>query len=64
MMAFTLVVMAISSDITSNLNSLAEIVCGAKERKEVGGFLAEYISFHVEGLREVRSLRVMESVLA
>ena len=48
----------------SNLNSLAEIVCGAKERKEVGGFLAEYISFHVEGLREVRSLRVMESVLA
>ncbi len=48
----------------SDLDSLSEIACGAKERKEVGNFLAEYISFHVEGLREVRSLRVMESVLA
>ena len=48
----------------SNFDSLDEIVCGAKERKEVGGFLAEYFRFHVEGLREVRSLRVMESLLS
>lgn len=47
----------------SSLNSLDKIKYGKTERKEFGGFIQEYLSFHIEGLREVRSLRVMESIL-
>ena len=33
------------------------------ERKEIGEFLKQYYSYHIDGLREIKSLRVMESIL-
>ena len=47
----------------SNLNSLHSIQCNSVERKEFGHFIKEYLRYHVEGLQDVRSLRVMESIL-
>jgi len=47
-----------------SLDNVGDISFGAGERREVGGFLQQYFSFHIEGLSEVRSLRVMESILA
>ena len=47
----------------SNLNSLDSILCNSVERKEFGHFIKEYLRYHVEGLQDVRSLRVMESIL-
>lgn len=47
----------------SNLNSLDSIQCNSVERKEFGHFIKEYLRYHVEGLQDVRSLRVMESIL-
>ena len=47
----------------SNLNSLSSIQCNSMERKEFGHFIKEYLRYHVEGLQDVRSLRVMESIL-
>lgn len=46
------------------LGDALNVQVSAKERKEVGGFLQEYLAFHIEGLRDVRSLRVMEKILA
>ncbi|MFQ6616720.1 MAG: DNA repair protein RecO [Fidelibacterota bacterium] len=34
------------------------------DRGEVGGFLKDYLTYHIEGLREVRSLNVLGKLLA
>ncbi len=33
------------------------------ERKEIGEFLKQYYSYHIDGLREIKSLKVMERIL-
>jgi len=45
------------------IDDISSLKASALERKEVGEFLKQYYSFHIEGLKEIKSLKVMESIL-
>lgn len=49
---------------TGTLEKAAAIVLKRGDRKEVGGFLNDYLRYHIEGLDKVKSLSVMEKVLS
>lgn len=46
------------------LKDAKEMKINSGDRKEVGGFLKDYLTYHIEGVREVRSLRVLERLLS
>ncbi len=46
------------------LEDVVSIVLRKGDRQEIGHFLSEYMKYHMEGLGEVKSLKVMEKVLA
>lgn len=48
----------------SPLGDIGKVRLQKGDRKEVGGFLNDYLRYHVDGVTEIRSLRVMEKVLA
>ena len=45
------------------INDIPKLKISIFERKEIGEFLKQYYSYHIDGLREIKSLRVMESIL-
>jgi len=45
------------------IENMSKLNIGSIERKEIGEFLKQYYSYHIDGLREIKSLRVMESIL-
>lgn len=45
------------------LNDAKGITLNSGDKKEVGGFLKDYLTYHIEGVREVRSLNVLEKLL-
>ena len=48
----------------NSIHDINDIVLKKGDRKEIGGFLKSYLSYHIEGFREVKSLSVMEQILA
>ena len=48
---------------TCNINQLSELNGIDKNRRQVGKFLDRYYKYHFEGLKEVKSLSVMEKIL-
>ncbi|MAG20735.1 MAG: DNA repair protein RecO [Candidatus Marinimicrobia bacterium] len=46
------------------LEDVISIVPRKGDRQEIGHFLIEYMRYHIEGLREVKSLKVMEKVFS
>lgn len=45
------------------LEDAKKIELTSGDRSEVGGFLKDYLTYHIEGVREVRSLGVLERLL-
>ena len=45
------------------IENMSKLNIHSIERKEIGEFLKQYYSYHIDGLREIKSLRVMESIL-
>lgn len=45
------------------IDDIPKLKISTFERKEIGEFLKQYYSYHIDGLREIKSLKVMESIL-
>lgn len=46
----------------NSIQEIEKISLKKGDRKEVGGFLNDYLKYHVEGLREIKSLSMMEKL--
>jgi len=47
----------------NSLLGISKISLKKGDRKEVGSFLSNYLRYHIEGIRELKSLNVMEQIL-
>ncbi len=47
-----------------NIKDLEEMKLQPGDRKQVGGFLNNYLKFHLEGIRDLKSLQVLEKIIS